>query len=428
MGKEYLDLDGTRKFLSKLKEIFSTKSHKHTINDINDLTATSLELNNVSGSKGNIQTQLNSKIEFDSDDTQNIESDPFLTKSQVIDSLSSPSTNLPLSANQGKILSERISKNSIPIPSYYENYLNEKITTIRNIESICGYNSDSFVFITDYHMDYSNRKSNSPALIDKIMRQTNTRFVMFGGDGITISYKQNDHKQMIKNFINEWSDYVLSNFYPITGNHEYNAPTGGFYLSDYDVYNNLEKRFVEYNNNAISSGLNYYFDNTNRKIRYMMVACTKDAIYTSETLTWVKNTIKNTPSGWYILICCHRGIVDGVKTSNPSGIYRHGTYSNGTSVQADICNVIDAANTESQATVIGILSGHQHADIALKTSGGLNVIATNCDPAEGDCQEGRDRTIGTTSEQCFDVVNIDLTNKKVYLTRIGAYSDRSFTF
>ena len=30
--------------------------------------------------------------------------------------------------------------------------------------------------------------------------------------------------------------------------------------------------------------------------------------------------------------------------------------------------------------------------------------------------------------KCFDVVNIDLTNKKVYLTRIGAYSDRSFTF
>lgn len=37
MGKEYLDLDGTRKFLSKLKEIFSSKSHKHIISDITDM-------------------------------------------------------------------------------------------------------------------------------------------------------------------------------------------------------------------------------------------------------------------------------------------------------------------------------------------------------------------------------------------------------
>lgn len=37
MGKKYLDLDGTGKFLSKLKEIFSTKSHKHIISDITDM-------------------------------------------------------------------------------------------------------------------------------------------------------------------------------------------------------------------------------------------------------------------------------------------------------------------------------------------------------------------------------------------------------
>ena len=40
MEKQYLDLSGAGKFLSKLKEIFSAKSHKHTKSDISDLPST----------------------------------------------------------------------------------------------------------------------------------------------------------------------------------------------------------------------------------------------------------------------------------------------------------------------------------------------------------------------------------------------------
>ena len=374
-----------------------------------------------------LQKEIKEKIEFDSEDTSTITTDPYLTQSQVVDNLTSTSTIFPLSANQGRLLSKAIKENSILLPSYYDTYMENKIAEIRSIESECGIDTDSFVFITDYHMDYSDRKSNSPMLIKKILKETATRFVVSCGDTITVSESNNAHKQKIRNFINEWDENVLRKFYPINGNHEFYASTEND-LNDGEVYNTLQKQFVEYNNNSVSSGLNYYFDNTNRKIRYMMVSCTRNALCTSDTLSWVKNTIENTPNGWYILICTHRGIMDGVKTSNASGIYRHGTYSNGTSVYTDLCDVIDTANSNSQATVIGILSGHQHADIMLKTSGGLNVVATNCDPAEGDCQEGRNRVIGTTSEQCFDVINIDLTNRKVYLTRIGAYSNRSFTF
>lgn len=37
MEKQYLDLSGAGKFLSKLKEMFSSKSHKHIISDIIDM-------------------------------------------------------------------------------------------------------------------------------------------------------------------------------------------------------------------------------------------------------------------------------------------------------------------------------------------------------------------------------------------------------
>lgn len=53
MKKQYLDLSGAGKFLSKLKEIFSAKSHKHTKSDISDLpstigTLTGIKMNGVS--------------------------------------------------------------------------------------------------------------------------------------------------------------------------------------------------------------------------------------------------------------------------------------------------------------------------------------------------------------------------------------------
>lgn len=38
MKKQYLDLSGAGKFLSKLKETFSIKSHKHTMSDITDMS------------------------------------------------------------------------------------------------------------------------------------------------------------------------------------------------------------------------------------------------------------------------------------------------------------------------------------------------------------------------------------------------------
>jgi hypothetical protein len=42
--------------------------------------------------------------------------------------------------------------------------------------------------------------------------------------------------------------------------------------------------------------------------------------------------------------------------------------------------------------------------------------------------QGLTRTVGTYTEQAFDVVHISKTNQTVYLTRIGAGSDRTIPF
>lgn len=66
MEKQYLDLSGTGKFLSKLKEMFSLKSHKHTKSDISDFP-TSMPANGgnsltVNGHSVNSDVPTNAKF------------------------------------------------------------------------------------------------------------------------------------------------------------------------------------------------------------------------------------------------------------------------------------------------------------------------------------------------------------------------------
>ena len=56
MKKQYLDLNGVGKFQSKLKEMFSLKSHSHKASDIEDLQSAIEELSNTTytlSKKGN---------------------------------------------------------------------------------------------------------------------------------------------------------------------------------------------------------------------------------------------------------------------------------------------------------------------------------------------------------------------------------------
>ena len=56
MKKQYLDLNGVGKFQSKLKEMFSLKSHSHKASDIEDLQSAIGELSNTTytlSKKGN---------------------------------------------------------------------------------------------------------------------------------------------------------------------------------------------------------------------------------------------------------------------------------------------------------------------------------------------------------------------------------------
>ena len=143
----------------------------------------------------------------------------------------------------------------------------------------------------------------------------------------------------------------------------------------------------------------------------MFVGCYYTSAIPSSVSDNVVSVLGSLPTGYKVLVISHVGIkTDGTIDSSFQ----------------PILTALDAM--QANENVIGVISGHRHFDGSVTTSAGTNVIATTCDARIEYSGSQLTRTIGTITEQAFDVVQIDLSNRKIYLTRIGAGSDREFNF
>lgn len=306
------------------------------------------------------------------------------------------------------------------VPQYYNQYLADKEKTIMSKEEFSGIDGDEFVFITDYH--YESNANNSPALIDHILRNTGASKIIFGGDAYNSANTNNNtfsNSETIENakrklnvFNSFWSDLCKDNFYYIVGNHEYNNPGSSEpnkQLSNNAVYSLCMRKNED---KIVTDGLNYYFDNKNKKIRYICVPCEYNTSVTSEATKAIE-MIKNVPDGWSVVVISHIGTNETKETLN--------------TLKNSIKPIADALkNNSTRIKVIGIFCGHTHADALFKYNG-INIIATTCDAYKSEFGD-LSRNKNDISEQAFDVVNIDTKNRHVYLTRIGAGNDRDFTY
>lgn len=121
------------------------------------------------------------------------------------------------------------------------------------------------------------------------------------------------------------------------------------------------------------------------------------------------------------------------KAINPSPTPLTGTLVNNTDIMPDV--VVNADFTSAVGDVICMLSGHSHADGCYYSNRieGFNVVqivsATSCYISKGlenrffsgDLLKG-----GDVSKDCFNLISFDTTEKKIYLTRIGADVNDNF--
>ena len=325
-------------------------------------------------------------------------------------------------------------ENPYSFPQYYDDYILKKEKTIReHYES--SINGDSFVFITDYHIE--DNTGHSPNLIHHIMKKSPIRFVCFNGDMINSESTKDGARVKILDGLSKFNYLKKEEFFTVMGNHEFNNPSASTSESDIakqlsyaDVYQIMYKSSE---NNMVSRCDNSYcIDNKIQKIRYIFFGCSYASGITTSQNVWFAETLMETPAGYSIIVFSHVSLKE-----------------DGSNYEERLDNIVRALKAFKRKTqywynditydyssnngdVIGVFGGHMHLDgyVMTQYSDGTNAfpfIATTCDSYSQEYGD-LDRTEGTINEQAFDVVQIDTENRKIYMTRIGAGSDREFSY
>ena len=313
-------------------------------------------------------------------------------------------------------------------PVYYDNHVKAKVDAV-NIRLSGIASGDAFVFITDIH--YPDNKMYSPALIHDICNKTAINKVILNGDYINKELGSKQNALMQINRVCSLYEYPAVYTYRVVGNHEFNNP--GNAQDEQHLAGELsaaELRWAILNpvrNKAVidPNSLSYYWDNEDQKIRYFVGATTKTSGTVAESIRWIAGQVENVPSGWGVVIFQHT-VLSGSGSVHPVNDHLTGIF-NAMKAKTSynyLGTVFDY--TAKVFDFIACFCGDYHLDMDYTTTDGALVIATTCDTMQ---QEGDlPRTSGTYTEQAFDIVTIDRTTRKINLTRIGAGSDREYTF
>lgn len=301
--------------------------------------------------------------------------------------------------------------------SYYDGYIQKKAHDIEERLKTAVVNGDAFYFITDMHWDKNAQQS--PQLIKKLNSILRINKLFTGGD-ITSNGYSNEPIRSLQSAMNE-----KSQVYCITGNHEF--------LVNNTTYNEIYyMQSAMYDNNVIFGSREknyYYFNNEIQKIRYIVLAAYGELIggaaqslyLDSDQLEWFRDVALNVQSGWTIIVLTH------CMYSSP---YSGGTWQNPVQSPAqddnNFTDVIKDYMENGNGEIACIIEGHLHYDRIFEISGMPKIVATTCDKylpwIEGGVNQEPwldDRVLGTTTEQAFDVVILDKTQRTVTFVRVG---------
>lgn len=306
-----------------------------------------------------------------------------------------------------------VSKIGAGLPDYYDSDFWAPIeTAIESHGETCGLSGDEFIFITDIH--WETNKGKSPLMLKYLRENTQIQKVFFGGDLITEEDTRVEAVRALRNARALYPEWI-----PLLGNHECNVKGNNPSAEDLARELPIDTQYAALIRDAESlkgftliDEYSYYFEDSQRKIRYIMVGCIRGGVIPLNTRNAVKNVINNTQDGWALILFSHVGI-------GSAGL---------TDYLKPIVDALDAiaTSTSKSVDVLGVFTGHSHYDRMMTTDAGVTIVSTTTDG--GTEEGGLTRTRGTTLEQAFDVVQIDRTNRTVYLTRVGAGQNRSYTY
>jgi hypothetical protein len=230
--------------------------------------------------------------------------------------------------------------------------------------------------------------------------------------------------------LNAYKNAYKGKIYNVTGNHEYmNYFTEDGVATAQTVTGSTVWQYL---NGGLTDAIvgvperNYYYiDNPVQKMRYIILNVYADngisaiAQFDSAQQNWFANTALDLPNGYTAIVFAHYLY---------SVDYDTGEITIPT-ITSTIESIIDAYSGNGE--IACLIVGHTHVDGMTTTPGGIPVFITTCDKylpwIEGSTNMEpwltANRIPYTITEQAFDVVIVDKTNKKVVFVRIGAPAD-----
>ena len=361
-------------------------------------------------------------------------------------------------------------KSKYNLPDYWEDYLEQKISQINELKQSLGNDAFSFVSITDIH-ESQNLGKNSGKIAKEIMDNCDIKYTLILGDVVTRGCL-NSSEEMEESFVKAEDILVpiRDKALQIKGNHDgawgYDPPnTYQYQFSNELIYKYIYSNVKKINGTHFSpENEAYYIDDTENKVRYIMLnSHHNDELKSSDgsavhnpfrvfrfgqkQIDWLALTALDVPEGYSIIVASHVPIYVAYLNSwggengenvlvrkllNAYNKKTHFNYSFDGEFENDNVN-IDADFSNAKGKVLATFSGHIHYDSAISCNG-IMTITTRCDARE----ENRDgnqyttkddylyneRVKGTVTEQSFDVITVSPSQNKVYCTKIGAGEDR----
>jgi hypothetical protein len=161
----------------------------------------------------------------------------------------------------------------------------------------------------------------------------------------------------------------------------------------------------------------YYFDEPNKKIRYVCLNVFGSDGLDNTQREWVFNEALDVEEGWGIIIYAHAFFL--LNAATDAVTLRE--------VTSDFIANLEAynMNPNSKGEIIALFQGHVHRDrIYYTETARIPIISVTCDKyiiyySSEVADTNVDRIPNTISENSFDVVVLNKTERKLYLVRIG---------
>ena len=314
-------------------------------------------------------------------------------------------------------LEDRVSvlEESTAHPSYFDNAISTAIGVVRGNNLLSGKNGDSLCVITDIH--FPDGKGYGPQIASLVAKKTNNKILVHGGDFITTNNTKSEFISILQDYMYNIQLCFGDNYRALYGNHDNNAQdeqgSDTEYLPESDFYSLVFKGFENQVENP-GANLYYYWDNPNQKIRYV---CFNSGVagasaIMSPQFAWFKGLVDNAPSGYRFVVFIHM-------------VWNNSSEAWASSSLHDLMDIFDAVNTRSSidvgsttydftgadVEVSAVITGHIHSGYS--GTYGTSSIPIVC------LSSDRSSPAGAVTEHRIHFLDIDYTNRKLYIYTLG---------